>query len=200
MVNLLRRILGRNKQSKTAIEVFVEKGIAQVGQGCDVKTADIIVVNQKAGHCQLVIGDNVCMRNVMIILYTETAMVNIGSNVYIGPGTVIECTESISIGSNVLVSSNCSIIDTNSHSINHMERRHDVQDWKVGLHAKDWTVVGHKPIVIDDDVWLGLRSIVMKGVNLAKGTIVAAGAVVTKSTEDFDIIGGNPAKVIGKAS
>lgn len=53
-------------------------------------------------------------------------------------------------------------------------------------------------IIIDDDVWIGYGSIILSGVHLAKGTIVAAGSVVCKSTEPFDVVGGCPAKFIKK--
>lgn len=53
-------------------------------------------------------------------------------------------------------------------------------------------------IIVDDDVWIGYGSIIMSGVHLAKGTIVAAGSVVVKDTEPYSIVGGCPAKLIRK--
>lgn len=53
-------------------------------------------------------------------------------------------------------------------------------------------------IVVEDYVWLGIRSIVLPGVTIAKGCVVAAGAVVTKNTEPFGIYGGVPARRIGE--
>ncbi|MBX7227646.1 MAG: acyltransferase [Chitinophagales bacterium] len=50
--------------------------------------------------------------------------------------------------------------------------------------------------IIEDDVWLGLRVIVMPGIKIARGTIVAAGAVLTKDTEENSVYGGVPAKKI----
>jgi acetyltransferase-like isoleucine patch superfamily enzyme len=58
--------------------------------------------------------------------------------------------------------------------------------------------VSKGPIVIEDDVWIGTNSIILSGVTIAQGTIIAAGSVVTKSTEPYSIIGGNPAKLIKK--
>jgi maltose O-acetyltransferase len=51
---------------------------------------------------------------------------------------------------------------------------------------------------IEDDVWLGLRVIVMPGVRIRTGCIIAAGGVVTKDTEPYGIYGGVPAKLIKK--
>ena len=76
-----------------------------------------------------------------------------------------------------------------------------------GDHVMDWPGVpmyfsgrpGDIPeTVIEDDVWIGLRAIIMAGVRIGRGAIVAAGAVVTKDVEPYSIVGGIPAKVIGK--
>ena len=59
---------------------------------------------------------------------------------------------------------------------------------------------GHKSgvIRIDDDVWIGSNAVILPDVNIAKGAIVAAGAVVSKDVEAYSIVGGVPAKVISK--
>lgn len=52
------------------------------------------------------------------------------------------------------------------------------------------------PIVIEDDVWIGAAAIILKGVRVGRGAIVAAGAVVTKDVPPYAIVGGNPARII----
>lgn len=52
--------------------------------------------------------------------------------------------------------------------------------------------------IIEDDVWIGARSIINAGKTIGKGAIVAAGSVVTKDVEPYTIVGGNPAKIIKK--
>lgn len=54
-----------------------------------------------------------------------------------------------------------------------------------------------RPVVIGDDVWIGTRAIILRGVRVGDHSIVAAGAVVTKDVPDWSVVGGNPAKVIG---
>lgn len=54
------------------------------------------------------------------------------------------------------------------------------------------------PMVIEDDCWIGQGVLIMPGKKIRKGTLVAAGAVVTKEFEEYSIIGGNPAKLIRK--
>ena len=53
-----------------------------------------------------------------------------------------------------------------------------------------------KPIIIGDDVWIGGHVIVLPGVHVGNGAILAAGAVVTKDVPEYAIVGGNPARVI----
>lgn len=53
-----------------------------------------------------------------------------------------------------------------------------------------------KKVVIEDDVWIGARVIILPGVKIKKGSIVAAGSVITKDTLEYEIVGGNPAKHI----
>jgi virginiamycin A acetyltransferase len=52
------------------------------------------------------------------------------------------------------------------------------------------------PIILEDDVWVGENVLILSGVKLGKGTVVAAGSVVVKNTPPYSIVGGNPAKVI----
>ena len=53
-----------------------------------------------------------------------------------------------------------------------------------------------KPVIIEDDVWIGRRAIILGGVTVGKGSIIGAGAVVTKSIPPYSIVGGVPAKII----
>jgi len=53
-----------------------------------------------------------------------------------------------------------------------------------------------RPVVIGNDVWIGTRVLILPGVHIGNGSILAAGAVVTKNVPDFAIVGGNPARII----
>jgi len=52
------------------------------------------------------------------------------------------------------------------------------------------------PIIVEDDVWIGTRAMILSGVRIGQGAIIAAGAVVTKDVPPYSIVGGNPAKII----
>jgi acetyltransferase-like isoleucine patch superfamily enzyme len=123
----------------------------------------------------------------------DNASVIIGKNTFIGASHLI-CSRSIDIGDDVLISWGCVIADHNSHSIRFSERKNDVLDWYDG--TKNWTHVVDKPIQIKNKVWIGMNSIVLKGVTVGEGAIVGAGSVVTKDVLPWTIVAGNPAVLI----
>ena len=102
-------------------------------------------------------------------------------------GTVIAASKSITIGDRVLCGGNCTIVDTNRHPLDAVAR------------AKNHEA-GALPIVIEDDVFLGMNVVVLKGAKIGKGTVVAANSVVASSLPAGVIAGGVPAKVIRELS
>lgn len=108
----------------------------------------------------------------------------IGDNVGIS-GSTICATTSVTIGNNVLIGSGCLISDTDSHPI----------DWEDRLY--DRNVKTRKvPIVIEDNVFIGARSIILKGVTIGEGAVIGAGSVVSKDVPPYSIVCGNPARVV----
>ena len=53
-----------------------------------------------------------------------------------------------------------------------------------------------QPVIFEGDNWIGANAIILKGVTIGRGAVIAAGAVVTKSVPEYAIVGGNPAKVL----
>jgi acetyltransferase-like isoleucine patch superfamily enzyme len=137
------------------------------------------------GEGSIVDGSLVCER--------DGACIVIGRNTFIG-GSLIASASRIEVGDDVLISWGCNIVDHNSHAIGWAQRKQDVRDWYHGI--KDWTHVVVKPVRICDRAWIGLNVIVLKGVEIGEGAVVAAGSVVTKSIPPWSIAAGNPAKVI----
>ncbi|WP_143708834.1 DapH/DapD/GlmU-related protein [[Flexibacter] sp. ATCC 35208] len=75
-----------------------------------------------------------------------------------------------------------------------LTRNHKYDDLSIPMNMQQGSVV--KPVEIKDDVWIGTRVIILPGVTIGTGAIIAAGAVVTKNVPDYAIVGGNPAKII----
>lgn len=69
---------------------------------------------------------------------------------------------------------------------------------KSGFYGALWqqTESACAPIVIEDNVWIGARSVILKGVTIGEGSIVACDSVVTKDVPPFTIVAGNPARVV----
>ena len=127
--------------------------------------------------------------------------IEIGNDTFIGGSTFI-CIDKITIGDHVLISWGCTFMDNDAHSLVMQERMSDVADWKRGLDEnktgfyKNWEHVKSAPIVVKDNAWIGFNSIILKGVTIGKGAVVASGSVVTADIPDFAVVGGNPAKLI----
>ena len=112
------------------------------------------------------------------------ALIKIGNNTRIH-GTCIHAYNSITIGDNCLIAANCQIFDGNAHelSFDHVENRLNTRD-------------NGRPIVIEDCVWIGANCLVLPGVRIGYGSVIAAGSVVTKDIPPMVVAGGNPAKVL----
>ena len=104
----------------------------------------------------------------------------IGKDTIVGEGTVLDGRDRLTIGDHVAIASEVKIYNS----------EHDLNDL-------DFKAM-QEPVVIEDYVFLGPRTIILPGVTIGKGAVVAAGAVVTKDVASMDIVGGVPAKVIGK--
>lgn len=114
--------------------------------------------------------------------------ISIGNDVYIGPGAVFLSSDSeIFIGNKILFGPNVTII-TGDHPID--LRGKYIYDIKKKSLGEDL------PVTIEDDVWVGTGAIILKGVTIKRGAVVAAGAIVNKNVSPYSIVGGIPAKFI----
>ncbi|GHT41654.1 hypothetical protein AGMMS49965_11800 [Bacteroidia bacterium] len=132
----------------------------------------------------------------------QRGQMKIGDRVMVNEGTTFYCTDNITIGNDVMFSWGCTIVDSNMHSTDSRERlkdtataREKIENHTMGQDM-DWSVIKCAPVVIKDKAWIGFQSIIMKGVTIGEGAIVAAGSVVTKDVPDYAVVGGNPAVVL----
>lgn len=122
--------------------------------------------------------------------YTYIEARNINSKIFIGDGTWINnnfCAiaehTSIRIGERVLIGTGVEIVDSDFHGLDIKDRGSSKPEWA-------------KPVVIEDDVFLGSNARVMKGVTIGKGSVIANSSIVVKDIPSGVIAGGNPARVI----
>lgn len=132
---------------------------------------------------------NTMGRNMRSYIYVASgAKLQIGDETGMSSAT-IRCNVNIVIGSNVKIGALTIITDTDAHSLDYKLRRDPTTD---AANAKS------RPIVIEDDVFIGVGSIISKGVTIGARSIVSAGSVVTHSIPPDEIWAGNPAKFIRK--
>lgn len=151
----------------------------------------------------LVIGDDSIVAG-NFIFESSAGKIVIGRHSYIGGGTFIS-RSSIEIGDNVTIAWGGTFYDHDSHSLDYMKRRKDIDDelddirnGRNFIANKDWSDVNSKPIKICNDAWIGMNVIVLKGVTIGEGAIVGAGSVVTKDVPDWTVVAGNPATIVKK--
>ena len=99
-------------------------------------------------------------------------------------GTLLVAADRIEIGDRVQVGGNASIVDTDFHPLVPETRR---EHFNAGAAA---------PIVLGDDVFVGMEALILKGVTVGEGAVVGAGAVVTQDVPPRTVVAGNPATVV----
>lgn len=157
------------------------------------------IQNMQNNPSQISIGNKTHVRGTLLI-FKYGGKITIGHDCYVGEGTRIWSGQEVSIGNNVLISHNVSIVDTNAHEIDSNERRRRHIDL---INIGPWIEKGNvetKTIVIQDNAWINFNSTILKGVTIGEGAIVAAGSVVTKDVAPYTLVGGNPAIFIKKVS
>lgn len=103
-------------------------------------------------------------------------------------GTSICSAVSVTIGDRVMLGADVVVTDTDFHPLDVIPRRYVRQGIRTA------------PVVIEDDVFVGMRSMVLKGVRIGRGSVVAAGTIVTSEVPPFTIVAGQPARVVGQVS
>ncbi|WP_310589011.1 acyltransferase [Dyadobacter crusticola] len=122
-------------------------------------------------------------QDVTIKAMVPGARITIGNDVGMS-GVSISCRTQITIGDNTLLGSGAVITDNDAHGI-HPDFRNNQGAIKA------------KPVHIAKDVFIGARSLILKGVTIGEGAVVGAGSVVSKDVPSMAIVAGNPARIVG---
>jgi len=175
-------------------------GLVFVGKGTSIRYAkylnvgkDFIVEDYAEVNCmaykKIMIGDRVTIGKFALVRPTNSyggsigEGLKIGNNSSIGPYSYIGCSGMIEIGDNVMMSPRVSI-----YAENHVFDRTDITIKDQG--------VKREFVKIEDDCWIAANSVILAGVTIGKGSIIAAGSVVTRDVPPFSIVAGVPATVI----
>ena len=151
------------------------------GEGCDVKIGKGFIC-RSAGNTSL---DDITSSYMVV---HSGAQLHIGNNSGISD-TVIVCTTSITIGYYVNIGNGTIIIDSDMHHL----------DWQTRIDREsDRQGLNNQPVTIGNHVFIGMRTIILKGVTIGDKSVVAAGSVVCRDIPPCEMWGGNPAHFIKK--
>ena len=156
--------------------------------------SDAIIQNSVNDKSKIIIGDNCHIRGYLLVM-KHGGSITIGNYSHVGPQTKIWSAASIKIGNRVLISYNVNIHDNISHPLDSLERHKDfVHIRTIGF--QDNINLSEKEIVIEDDVWIGFNSTILKGVTIGKGAIIGANTLILKDVPPYAVVVGNPARII----
>lgn len=120
------------------------------------------------------------------VIFWGPGSISVGDNSAIGDNVIIYSSESggVTIGNNSLVAANCYLIDSDhSYSKDKLVREQPLIS---------------KPIILEDDCWIGANSTVLRGVTIGEGAVIGANSLVNKDVSKFTVVGGVPAKELKK--
>lgn len=147
-------------------------------------------IPQMLGDGRIEIGDDVRIggRNTWIVGFKVStgAELVIGDRVTIGYQALISAATSVRIGADTMLAGNVQIYDNPSHPLEPARRRRH----------EPFDIAEAHPVIVGENVWLGNRCTILRGVTIGDNSIVATGAVVTKSLPPNSLAAGNPARII----
>ena len=130
-----------------------------------------------------------------LLLFAHGGTITIGEYCYVGQGSRIWSAKSICIGNRVLIAHLVNIVDNITHPISARERHKQFKEIVNSGHPTEIDLK-EMSVVIEDDVWIGCMSVILKGVTIGDGAIIAANSVVNNDVKANTVVGGSPAKYI----
>jgi acetyltransferase-like isoleucine patch superfamily enzyme len=144
----------------------------------------------------IVVGDN-CFLDGMQFALGKHATLRVGDYVY-GTNTVVLAEQAISIGSYVFIGFNVAIADTDFHPLDPAQRMLDAIACSPAGRGRPRPPIPTAPVVIEEDVWIGPNSTILKGVRIGAGAFIEPGSVVTRDVPSRARVLGNPAQIVGE--
>jgi acetyltransferase-like isoleucine patch superfamily enzyme len=183
-------IVGKMQYERIAIDLLYKKGNIDPSVKFSTNTNLQNLSNNKDA---ISIGYNSNIEG-LILVYPYGGKVIIGEHCSLSPNSRLVSTAQITIGNRVLIAHNVNIIDNNSHPIDAALRHKDfVESFTIGMQPHELNAAA---ITIEDDVWIGHNTTILKGVKIGKGAIIGACSLVTKDVEAWSVSVGNPLRVV----
>ncbi len=183
-------LIGKASYEKSVINSFYGKGLIDSSVRFSL-SADL--QNLSKNKSAISIGKQSNIEG-LILVYPYGGKIQIGDFCSLSLNSRLISTENITIGNRVLIAHNVNIIDNNSHPIDAELRHQDfIESYSVGMQPHDLNAA---PIKIEDDVWIGHNTTILKGVTIGRGAVIGASSVVTKDVAPWTVNVGNPLRVI----
>lgn len=152
------------------------------------------VINIGGDSRKISLGANTVV-NGELLVFAHGGQISIGDWCYVGEGSRIWSGASVEIGSRVLISHNVNVIDNQTHPLDSKARHAHFRHIYEHGHPRHIDL-DDRPIRVEDDAWIAAGAIVLKGVTIGRGAVIAAGSVVTRDVPAQVIVAGNPARII----
>ncbi len=159
--------------------------------GADVRLGRGARLINRAGSEAVRVGGETVIRG--ILRNEQGGSMAIGSRVYIGDGVILSAMAAVEIGDETLIAHGVQLFDNDTHPLDAGQRALDFRR-KLGHKTTKPLTIARAPVRIGRGCWLGMNSLVMKGVVIGDGTVVAGGSVVTQDLPAGIVAGGNPAR------
>lgn len=166
-----------------------------IGRDCWLERKESFARFRGEQNPALVLGERVRVYTWTTFNVEAGGMVRVGDDSIL-VGAVFMCREAIFLGKRVVVSYNVTLADSDFHPVDVQLRRQDaIANSPTGDRLQRPKLVS-KPVVIEDDVWIGIGAIVLKGVHIGRGARIGPGAVVTSDVPAEAFVAGNPAQQV----
>lgn len=188
---LLRKVLKYLREY--LITKNIKKKITLLGSNYCFSNLSYIDISDGSNRSDIILGDHVKMRGTLAS--QNRGKIHIGNYVRFGEHSMIGSVLSVSIGNYTAIADWVVIMDNNNHPINPEDRL----IWSKYPNSNEynkWRYSDAKPIYIGENVWIGSRARINKGVSIGDNSIIASNSVVTKDVPANSIAAGNPARIV----
>lgn len=135
-----------------------------------------------SGSGEIVLGEGVSFNGTVVpieLVTYDSGRIEIGEHTFINYGSSIAARASVKIGSHCHLGHYMFVMDNNQHDV-----------------IRHWELPPSHPVVIEDDVWIGSKVVILPGVRIGTRAVIGAGSIVTKDIPPRCVAAGNPARVI----
>ena len=167
----------------------------KLGSGCFLERKASFARYRSERPTGLTLGNNVQVYTWTEFNIDPRGEVEIGDDCILA-GAVFMCAERITMGKRVVISYHVTIADSDFHPLDPEARMRDAVANAPGGRLSERPPIESRPVQIEDDVWIGIGAIILKGVHIGRGARIAAGSVVTRNVAAGTCVAGSPAQVV----